>query len=284
MVWEMLIITGPTAVGKSAFAIEHAAQCDGEIINADSQQVYIGCDIGTGKIPRAERRVPHHLLDLVTPDQQFNVAQFVRHADAAIADIRARGHRPIVVGGTGLYVRALMFGLADTPPGDAVVRAALESQLAAHGVDALHAELAHRDPTLAATIHPHHTTRLIRALEVWQLTGQSPLALHRAHKKTPRYDAQWIGLTLPRDILRTRITERVQTQLDAGWLEEVRRIVTQYGVAAPALRAIGYRELANYLQQGGEWNDVVRDITTATHHYAKRQMTYLQKIAEIEWR
>lgn len=281
---RVLIITGPTATGKSALAVALAQQLDGEVVNADSQAVYRGCDIGTGKLPPAQRGgVSHHLLDVVEPTAQYNAAQFAAAATAVIQAIQARGRVAIVVGGTGLYLKSLVWGLCEAPPADPAARRMLEARLATHGAAALHADLVAIDPELAARIHPHHTSRVMRALEVWQLSGRSLRELQQATAPAARLDAIWVGLTCDRAALRERIAQRVAAQLTAGWLDEVRALVARHGPDAPALRAIGYRELAAHLQHGGDVGAVAAQIITATAQYAKRQMTYLRKIREITW-
>ncbi len=281
----VILVTGPTAIGKSALAIALARHLDGEIINADSQQLYRGCDIGTGKVPPQNRGgIPHHLFDVIAPDQQCNVAQFMALADSAIAEIRSRGHWPIVVGGTGLYLKTLVWGLCEAPPQDAAVRRELDALLRREGSAALHGELQRVDPALAAQIHPHHSTRLMRALEVWRLTGRSLAAWQAAHAhSSPRYRTRWIGLTCDRSLLRERIATRVAQQIADGWVDEVRQLLQQYGPNAPIFRAIGYRELAAFVQHGGELPQIIRGIVTATQQYAKRQMTYLRKIPDMAW-
>lgn len=280
----VLIITGPTATGKSALAVHLARQLRGEVVNADSQAVYRGCDIGTGKLPPAQRGgITHHLLDVVEPTAQYNAAQYAAAATAAILGIQIRGHVSIVVGGTGLYLKSLVWGLCEAPPADPDTRRTLEARLVAHGAAALHAELAAVDPELAAQIHPHHTSRVLRALEVWQLAGRSLRELQRAPSAHEPIPAVWVGLTCDRAALRERIAARVADQLAAGWLDEVRALVARHGPDAPALRAIGYRELAAHLQHGGDCGAVAAQIITATAQYAKRQMTYLRKIREITW-
>ncbi|MBH24182.1 MAG: tRNA (adenosine(37)-N6)-dimethylallyltransferase MiaA, partial [Myxococcales bacterium] len=189
----MVVIGGPTAAGKSGLAMALAERLGGELVSADSAQVYRGMDIGTAK-PTAEeqRRVPHHLVDVVDIDEEFDAGRFVELADAAIADIRARGRLPIVVGGTGMYLRALMYGLADAPPADPELRVALQGRIAAEGSAALHGELAEVDPDAAAKIHPNDAVRIVRALEVYQLTGE-PISAHQrahaVHDRPPRHEA-----------------------------------------------------------------------------------------------
>lgn len=281
----VIIIAGPTAVGKSQLAITLAHRIGGEIINADSQQVYRECDIGTGKPTRDEQQgIPHHLIDIVAPDQQFDTAQFLQHADTAVAQIHARGNRAILVGGTGLYLKRFVWGLCEGAPHDAGLRAELDAALAAQGSAALHAELRRCDPDMADAIHPHHSTRIVRALEVWRATGRSIRHWQDAHRReTPRHAVHWIGLHCEREHLRERIAARIDHQLAAGWCDEAQHLLTQYGPDIPIFRAIGYREFCTHLQSGTAWEETVTRITFATYQYAKRQMTYLRGIAGMVW-
>lgn len=285
MTLPLVILTGPTASGKSALAVALAQRIGGEIVSADSQQVYRDCDIGTGKLAPAEQGgIPHHLIDVFAPDAACDAFRYVALADAAIAAITARGQVPLVVGGTGLYLKGLVWGLCDAPPRDTAVRDELEARAQAEGVAALHAELATCDPEAATVIHASHTSRIIRALEVFRITGASILHFQHLHRcATPRYAATWIGLACPRAQLRERIAARVAAQLERGWLAEVQQLVEQYGPDLPICRAIGYRELLAHLRDGVPWEETVARIVTATAQYAKRQMTFLRGIPEIAW-
>lgn len=281
----VIIIAGPTAVGKSQLAITLAHRLGGEIINADSQQVYRGCDIGTGKPTRDEQQgIPHHLIDIVAPDQQFDTAQFLQHADDRVAQIHARGNRAILVGGTGLYLKRFVWGLCEDAPHDAKLRTELDAALTAQGSAALHTELRRCDPDMADAIHPHHSTRIVRALEIWRATGKSIRYWQDAHRRdTPRYAVHWIGLHCEREHLRERIAARIAHQLAAGWRDETQRLLAQYGPDIPIFRAIGYRELCAHLQANAPWNETVAHIKFATYQYAKRQMTYLRGICGMTW-
>lgn len=282
---NLIIICGPTGVGKSAYALRLARECGGAIVNADSQQVYCGCDIGTGKLAVAEREgIPHHCLDLVAPDQPFNAARYVTAADYAIADIVARGKRPIVVGGTGLYLQSLVYGLCAAPPADPAFRAAQQTLLAVEGPRALYDRLVAVDPEGAERIHPHHTSRVIRALEVVQCTGRSLFALHVAQRdRPPRYTAEWVGLTLPRAALCARIDRRVEAMLARGWVAEARLLLDRYGPDIPPLRAIGYRELVCHLNGEYDLLSATARIQQQTRRYAKRQMTWFRGMPVVRW-
>lgn len=282
---DVTIICGPTGIGKSSYALALAEQGDAEIVSADSQQVYVGCDIGTGKVSAEERaRVPHHCLDVCEPDQAYDAYQYVSDARAAIADIHARGKRALVVGGTGLYVKALMWGVCDVPARDAAVRAELEAIVARDGSAALHAQLAEVDPELAGDIHPNHSSRIVRALEVQRLTGRSIRSFHDAHRcEQPYYpNAQWIQLHCDRPLLRERIRLRVAQQMADGWVDEVVRLYAQYGADIPIFRAIGYRELLGAWRDGDVNDAVIERIVLVTGQYAKRQETYLRGLT-VDW-
>lgn len=281
----LVIVCGPTGVGKSVYALRLAAEVGGEIVNADSQQVYRGCDIGTGKLALADRQgIPHHCLDIADPDQPFHAAHYVTAADTAIAGIVARHTQPIIVGGTGLYLKALVYGLCEAPPANPQLRAEFEAACRAHGSAVLHARLATVDPAAAAQIHPHHVSRIIRALEVYQLTGQSIRAWQAAHNfTTPRYAARWIGLTVPRPQLYARIDQRVETMIARGWVDDVRTLIDRYGPDIAALKAIGYRELAAHLQGADDLPTTIARIKQATRRYAKRQLTWFRAMSEVEW-
>jgi tRNA dimethylallyltransferase len=280
-----IIVTGPTGIGKSETAIALAREVCGEILIADSQQIYRECHIGTGALRADEQGgIPHHGLACISPDQQWDVAQFLTRAQRDFDAIRARGRVPILVGGTGLYLRAFVYGLADAPPRDPRIRERLVQRAEQEGAAVLHAELAQRDPAMAAAMHPHHTSRIIRALEVRALTGVSLATWHAEHDaQSPRLKARWVGLTAPRAVVRERIAARVAQQCAQGWRDEVARLLARYGPDAPILQAIGYREIVAHLQEGTPWEATTTAIVHATQQYAKRQMTYLRKISAIEW-
>ncbi len=281
----LIIICGPTAVGKSALAVKLARFLNAEIISADSQQVYRGVDIGTGKLPMIERSgIPHHVLDVMAPDATFDAAQFVQLADAAIADITARGKRVIVVGGTGLYLKALLSGLLETASRDDVYRTTLNERIEKEGIEALHAELQTVDPEKAAQLNPRDKTRIIRALEVYHLTGQSMSVAQSAHGfSKERYPAIWIGLTRPREELVDAIHRRVDQMLAAGWIDEVRGLIARYGRSIAPFSAVGYREIIDYLD--GKCDDATfrEKICAATRQYSKRQMTWFRSNPKIAW-
>jgi tRNA dimethylallyltransferase len=282
---RLVCVVGPTGVGKSAFALELAEAVGGEIVGADARQVYRGLDIGTAKPTAAERaRVPHHLLDLVEPGEPFTAGTFVRLAEAALADIRARGRVPIVVGGTGLYVRALVDGLWEGPPAAPALREALAGIAAARGPAALHRMLARLDGPSAAALHPRDRHKTARALEITLLTGRPASAQRGAHGFPGRHEALFLGLTRPRADLYDRINRRVEAMVAAGWVGEIRALLGR-GVDpdGPGMDAVGYRELVRHVR--GEWGleEAVAAIQKATRNYAKRQFTWFLKDARIRW-
>lgn len=279
----LVVVCGPTAVGKTALAVALARCLDAEIVCADSRTVYRGMDIGTAKPSAATRTaVPHHLLDVADPLETFTVAQFQRLARAAIADIRRRGKQPLLVGGTGLYIRAVVDDLripAVAP--DPVLRARLEDVARTRGPEALHAQLQALDPVAASRIHPHNVRRVVRALEVCLATGRPISDQQRRGEPTA---AVLVGLWRARDDLYRRIEARVDEQLAAGLLEETRQLLAR-GVPpdAPAMQGLGYKELVGYLQGHYDYAEAVRRLKRNTRRYAKRQLTWFRKDPRIRW-
>jgi tRNA dimethylallyltransferase len=285
---RLVVIVGPTGAGKTRLAIELAHRAGGEVVSADSQQVYVGMDIGTGKASADERaRVPHHLLDVMRPDEEMTAMRFVALADAAIAAVAERGRVVVVCGGTGLYVRALLLGLFDGPPAVPAIRARLVARAAAIGAPALHAELAAVDPTLAAKVERNDAKRIIRALEVFEATGV-PMSEHQArhdHRTLePRYPARVIGLGPPRDALYARIDARVDAMIEAGLFDEVARL--RAAGFRPPLRsqqAIGYAEVHDHLDGAVDRVRAIELIKRNSRHYARRQLSWYRPDQRIEW-
>ena len=282
----IVALVGATATGKSAVALAAAEACGAEIVNADALQVYRDLDIGTAKPSREERRrVPHHLVDILDPRERFSAGEFARRARAALAEIAARGRPAIVVGGSGLYLRALWAGLAAIPDVDESARRELEGRLRSEGLPILRRELLAVDPATAARIGRNDTQRILRALTVALSTGK-PLSawLTDAATENPAPKMRRFGLTLPRAVLYDRIAARVQRMTDGGWLSEVRGLLTA-GVTrdAPALQAIGYSDWIRYLDGETSSRETVDAIVRATRRYAKRQETWFRREPEIEW-
>ena len=283
---KILIICGPTASGKSALALQLAHALDAEIVNADSMQIYRGLDIGTAKpSPGQQAEIRHHLIDIVDPDQQFSAADFSKAADSAIRDIVSRGKRVIVVGGTGLYIRALVKGLVDSPGGDGEQRKALQDEADRVGNKAMLEKLRQVDPELAAGLHPNNLVRIIRALEVYQMTG---IPLSRYQKEHAfairRYYALQIGIDVDRGQLYQRIDERVERMLKDGLLDEVCGLLAAgFGRVLKPMRSIGYKEAAAQLYGELSSEETVRLIKRDTRHYAKRQLTWFKADPDILW-
>ncbi len=281
---RVVVVVGPTASGKSSLAVELCRRIgDAEVVSADSMQLYRGMDVGTAKITPAEQHgIRHHLLDVLDVAEPASVAEFQQLARAAIADCHARGVTPVVVGGSSLYVRAVIDRL-DFPGTDADVRARWEAELTARGAEALHTVLAEQDPGAAAQILPSNGRRIVRALEVIELTGE-PFVATLPPFETIYCDLSVIGLDVPRDVLDTRIAERVDRMIGGGFVEEVRSLVPRGLVDSPtASRALGYRQVLEFL--GGELTaDEARDATIAgTRAFARRQDRLFRKDPRIRW-
>ena len=284
----LLFVMGPTGAGKSALALALAARLPVEIISVDSAQIYRGFDIGTAKPnPAVRRRVAHHLVDICAPTAAYSAAQFRLDAQSAITAIRARGRVPLLVGGTGLYFRALEHGLADLPAADPQLRAALQAELASTGAQALHARLAAVDPCAAARIHPHDPQRLVRALEVHVATGVSQSELWQRARLTPHV-GQVVKLVIAptdRASLHRRLASRFDRMLERGLINEVRALRDSGGLDAhaPAMRTVGYRDVWGYLAGDYSHSHMVERAIAATRQLAKRQLTWLRRESGCSW-
>jgi tRNA dimethylallyltransferase len=282
----LVAIVGSTASGKTALAVEVAARVGGEIVSADSVQVYRGFDVGSGKPTAAERaRAPHHLVDVLDPMDPMDASRFVAMADDAIADVRARGRVPIVCGGTFLWVKALLQGLATAPPADETIRARHRAIAEAEGRAALHARLREVDRRAAERLHPNDLVRVSRALEVFELTGEPLSALQERHAfGSARHKARLFARRLDRETLRRRIEARVDAWLAAGWLDEVRALSARGLGGARAMGSVGYAEIAAHIAAGlTEPSPALRDkIVQSTCIFARRQRTWLNH-APVRW-
>ena len=282
----LVIVLGPTAVGKSEHAIELAQRFDMEIINADSMQVYRGMDIGSAKPAPAQRElVTHHLIDIKNPDEDFSAAQFRKEALNSIASLHRKGKQPLVVGGTGLYIRALTRGLFPAPPADQRLREELKEQEKNKEKWYLHRELTKIDPAAASRIHPNDTFRVIRALEVFHLTGKSISEQHQNHQfKESYFNVLKIGLTRDRKELYDRIERRVDLMITSGLAEEVKSLLTKgYPPTIKPFQSLGYKQVLGFLQGETDMDEAVQLIKRNTKRYAKRQITWFKKDAEIQW-
>jgi tRNA dimethylallyltransferase len=282
----LVVVLGPTASGKSALAQHLTMELGGEILACDSTQVYRGFDIGTAKPALAERRaIPHHLIDIAQPEDIFHAGEYRKRAIAVLDEVSDRGKLPILTAGTGLYLRALLEGLCEAPERSEDLRERLRRRAARSAPTYLHRLLKRLDPEAAARIAPRDTPKLIRAIEVRLVSGQSLSALHRAGQDgLAGYRPIKIGLMPPRQELYSRIDRRVQAMLDAGWLEEVRQLVDS-GLAenAKPFQFIGYAELRRHLAGAVGFEAAVAQIRQQTRRYAKRQITWFRREADVHW-
>lgn len=283
---KIIIVCGPTAAGKSALAVEIALAVGGEVVNADSQQVYRGMDVGTAKPTAGEMRgVPHHLYSIVDPAEEFDAAAYAALADRAIAGIASRGRVPVVCGGTGLYLRALTLGLAEIPPVPGEVRERVTREIDARGTAAAHARLAEIDPAAAAKIAPGDSQRIQRALEVFDSTGVPISEFQKKHPfAAPRCHTLAIGVRVPRAELHRRIDERAARMFDRGLVDEVRGLLaTGCHAGLRSFKAIGYRQAVDVLDGRLTIAEAVALTARDTRRYAKRQETWFRADATVRW-
>jgi tRNA dimethylallyltransferase len=273
----LVAIVGPTASGKTELAVSLADRLNGEIVSADSVQIYWGFDIGSGKpTPREEARARHHLVSAIDPLEPFDAARYAEAAGAAMHDISLRGKRPIVAGGTFLWVKSILFGLAKAPPADETIRAHHREEAAREGRAALHARLVAADPVLASRLHPNDIVRVSRGLEVHELTGRPLSAWQSDHGfREARYRTLLFAIRREPPALTSRIEARVDEWLAAGWIEEVRALSERGYAGARAMGAVGYREVAAHLRGEIPYRDLAGSIVRATRVFARRQRTWL---------
>lgn len=282
---EVVAIVGPTASGKTALSIKMAKAFDGEIINGDSMQIYKGLDIGTAKITEEEMEgIPHHLLSFKEPTEGFSVADYQTLVREKIAEIQSRGKLPIIVGGTGLYVQAVLYDFQFTKEEvDEEARKSYYDELAKVGPDAMHAKLVELDPETAKTIHPNNTRRVIRALEMVELHGVSKASEEHNRGNVPLYQHLIIGLDMDREKLYERINLRVDIMMEQGLLEEVTDLWERGIRDVQSVQAIGYKELYAYLDGRLTLSDAIDQLKQNSRRYAKRQLTYFRNKMDVEW-
>jgi tRNA dimethylallyltransferase len=285
----IVVLIGPTAIGKTALSLELAETFNGEIVSVDSMQVYRYMDIGTAKASVAERaRIRHHLIDVVDPDEQYDAARFALDAKAAIAAIHSRRKLPIVTGGTGLYLRAFLEGIFECLPADHGIRQLLHNRLSEEGAASLHAELAACDPISASRVHLNDHQRIVRALEIYHTTGR-PWSYHLDKQRKNRHPDQrdailQIGLSCERQILYQRINQRCLKMIEDGLEGEVTDLLARgYRRDLPSMRAIGYRHMVQYLEQTWSLGEMIEKLSRDTRRYAKRQYTWFNTNPSIEW-
>ena len=283
---KLLCLLGPTAVGKTEVAIRLAQHLGAEIISVDSRQIYRQMDIGTAKpTPEEQQAAPHHLIDCVDITEPFSVADYQSLADTAITEIQNSGKQVLLVGGAGLYFRAIVDGLFEGPAADPTFRKRLEYEAAEHGVEVLHDRLRTCDPESADRIHPNNVIRVIRALEVYELTG-TPMSEHQQQwqPENQRYPFIAFGLTMPRELLYRRIEQRVDVMLANGLIAEVESLLAAgYSRDTFALQSFGYKELIAYLDGECTYLEAIEQLKQNTRRFAKRQLTWFRKDARIEW-
>lgn len=282
----LVVLTGPTAVGKTAVSIEFAERIQGEIISVDSMQVYRGMDIGSAKIKKEEMNgIPHHLLDILEPEETFNVMLFQQLAKQVIEEIYDRGHIPVLTGGTGFYIQSVLYDISFTEETDNSVRIRLEKEAKERGAEYLHEKLAAVDPETADNIHANNIKRVIRALEFYDLNGY-PLSEHNKteHQKKSPYLFRYYVLNEPRELLYQRIEKRVEVMLEEGLVAEVEAL-KERGCTRDmvSMQGLGYKEILDYLSGVCTLDEAVETIKKETRHFAKRQLTWFRREKEVTW-
>jgi len=282
---KLLVIIGPTAVGKTKLSIEMAKRYNGEIISGDSMQIYRGMDIGTAKITKKEMEsIPHYLIDIKEPYESFSVAEFQQLVRAKIDEIAEKGKLPIIVGGTGLYIQAVIYDYQFSDvPGDESLRRKLEEKAKEIGNEALYKELMEIDPESAAQIHPNNIRRVIRALEIFQLTGKTMKEYQSAQQPDLLYKTALVGLTMEREKLYERINSRVDVMVAEGLLAEVKSLYEQGIRDCQSIQAIGYKEIYDYLEGRESLEDAVDQLKQNSRRYAKRQLTWFRNKMDVKW-
>jgi len=284
---KIIVICGPTALGKTSIAIDLAGTFSSEIINADSMQIYRYMDIGTAKpTPDEQSYATHHMIDFVNPDEHFDARQFAEIAHKKIIKLHADGVTPFVVGGTGLYIKALVHGLFKSGQADPHIRGRLQEQARICGSAFLHQKLSRHDPDTAEKIHPNDTYRIIRALEIHESTGKTITELHREHGfKDNRFRVLKIGLHISREVLYDRINHRVDAMIESGFLKEVKEILNMgYSDGLKSMQSIGYRHLVDFIKERCSWDEMLRTLKRDTRRYAKRQLTWFKADPTIVWK
>jgi len=283
---EIIVICGPTGVGKTGTAIYLSEQFGGEIIGADSMQIYRYMDIGTAKPTKEEKeKIAHHMIDIRDPDEPYDAGIFAGEALKKIAELKKKESLPFIVGGTGLYIKALIYGLSRKVPVDPKILCRLKDEAGEEGTSALYKRLREKDPAAAERIHPNDIFRITRALEVYEKTGKPISSYHTNHGfKEPRLNAFTIGLHMERETLYEHINTRVDKMISQGLLDEVKDLLQKgYSPKLKSMQAIGYRHMVEYLQGNLSWDEAIRTLKRDTRRYAKRQLTWFKSVHGIKW-
>ena len=282
---KVIVIVGPTASGKTSASINVAKKLNGEIISADSMQIYREMNIGTAKVTQEEADgIKHYLVDVVNPDEVFNVTKYKEMAEAAIEEILAKGKTPIIVGGTGLYVSTLINGIEFAEVGEDVeYREQMTALAEEKGAEYLHNELRKVDPDAADTIEMNNIRRVVRALEIFKLTGKTKTQLDIESRKEVKYDYRVYGIDTPREELYNRINIRVDKMFEEGLLEEVKYVNEKYKISSTAIQGLGYKEVIEYIDGKVTYDEMIEKLKMETRRYAKRQLTWFRREEQIKW-
>jgi tRNA dimethylallyltransferase len=282
---KLLVLIGPTAVGKTKLSIELAKKYQAEIISGDSMQIYRGMDIGTAKISLNEMEgIPHHLIDIKNPDESFSVAEFQKLVREKITEIHGRGRLPMIVGGTGLYIQSVIYDYQFSEAvSDEVFRKELEEKALLFGNDFIHQMLEERDPDSADRIHPNNLRRVIRALEVYHCTGRTMTESQEEQDRTAIYDTALIGLEMDRETLYERINHRVDLMMEQGLLMEVKKFYEKGLRDVQSIQAIGYKEIYEYLDGNVSLEEAISNLKQNSRRYAKRQFTWFRNKMDVVW-
>lgn len=282
---KVIVIVGPTASGKTSASINVAKKLNGEIISADSMQIYREMNIGTAKVTKEEADgIKHYLVDVVNPDEVFNVTKYKEMAEAAIEDIIAKGKTPIIVGGTGLYVSTLINGIEFAEVGEDVeYREQMTALAEEKGAEYLHNELRKVDPDAADAIEMNNIRRVVRALEIYKLTGKTKTQLDIESRKEVKYDYRVYGIDTPREELYNRINIRVDKMFEEGLLEEVKYVNEKYKISSTAIQGLGYKEVIEYIEGKVTYEEMIEKLKMETRRYAKRQLTWFRREEKIKW-
>lgn len=282
---KVIVIVGPTAVGKTALSIDLAKKLEGEIISGDSMQVYVGMDIGTAKIkPDEMESIPHHLIDIIEPNMPYTVAQFQTSVRQSINEIHKRNKVPIIVGGSGLYIEAALYNFTfSEQKRDLTYTKQLEETIALYGIDPLYDRLKEIDPEHAAGIHPNNHRKVIRALEVYEATGQTMTERQNEEKLEPLFNILFIGLEMDRTILYDRINYRVDLMIEHGLINEVQSLMNKGFATEQSMKAIGYKEIISFLEGDISKDEAIHLLKRNSRRFAKRQFTWFKNRLPVEW-